>query len=200
MITPSTPSEAQTLLAEHLRLLPAGATCKGLFFRGTLERARVVAPRLVAHAAAGIEERRYIPFFDYPYADYLRLNLACARAMFPAVSTAEGLRRLGATAYDSLLESQVGRVLFGAFAGDFERVVMMGGRGYAVSLNFGKVDVERVATRHVRYRFHDTPAFLETFQVGVVDGGMRACGVTGEVRVTAKDLANALFDITWQPR
>lgn len=186
------------MLEEHLRLLPAGATCKGLFFRGTLERVRLAVPRFEASAAAGIEERRYIPFFDYPYADYLKLNLVCARAIFPAVSTAEGLRRLGATAYDSLLESQVGRVLLGAFGRDFERVVMAGGRGYAVSLSFGKVDVERVTARHVRYRFHDTPAFLDTFQVGVVDGGMRACGVTGEIRVTSKDPGNALFDITWQ--
>jgi uncharacterized protein (TIGR02265 family) len=184
-------------LEEHLRRLPAGASCRGLFFQGTIRHVQRIAPDVDLARAAGLQERRYVSFSNYPYGDFLRLNAAGARIVKPG-RTAEGLRELGVHAYDTLLESQIGKVVLGAFGKSFEYVVMAGARGYAVSLSFGKVEAERVAPQHVRYRFHEMPAFLDTFQRGVVEGAMRACGVTGEVRVTSDDVASAVFDITWQ--
>jgi uncharacterized protein (TIGR02265 family) len=186
-----------TRLDEHLRRLPGGASCKGLFFQGTLRHVRAIAPDLDLPQLAGVREQRYLSFSNYPYGDFLRLNVAAANILKPG-RTADGLRELGSHAYDTLLESQIGKVLLGAFGKSFDYVVMAGARAYAISLNFGKVEAERVAARHVRYHFREMPAFLDTFQRGVVEGGMRASGVTGEVGVTSDDITSAVFDITWQ--
>ena len=185
------------LVEEHLAKLPKGAAGRGHFFQGTLGYVRKFAPDVDLARSAGLADTRYVGFTLYPYADFVRLAVAGARVVKPA-STAEGLRELGAHAYDTLLESQFGRVILGAFGKNFDHVVMAGARAYAVSLNFGKIEVQRVATGHVRYEFREMPAFLETFQRGAFEGGMKACGVEGEVAVTSKDVANATFDIRWR--
>jgi uncharacterized protein (TIGR02265 family) len=183
-------------LEAHLSLLPPNAACKGLYFQDPIERARRIAAVDVA-AVAGVPARRYVPFRDYPYADFLRVLHVAAPVVHRKVSMGEGLRRLGMGAYDALLGSHVGRVILGAFASHFESILLHGQRGYEVSINFGQVTVEWVASRHVRYHFAHMPAFLETFQVGVVEGAMAACKVRGEVLVKVEDLANAALDIQW---
>ncbi|AKF03798.1 DUF2378 family protein [Sandaracinus amylolyticus] len=185
---------------EHVRALPHGASCKGLFFNDPIARLRRVDPRHPILASSEIAGRRYVPFFDYPYADFMRLIVATARAVYPSAPLGEGLRRLGGAGYQALLESQVGKVLFGVFGSSFSQVARVGARGWAVSVSFGRVELEDVGERHIRYHFRDLPAFLETYQVGAVEGAMRACGVEGEVRVDLRDLGDASFDVQWAAR
>ena len=182
---------------EHIRLLPHGAACKGLFFNDPIARLRRVDARHPILDSSEIAGRRYVPFFDYPYSDFMRLLAATARAVYPAAPLGEGLRRLGSAGYQALLESQVGKVLFGVFGSSFEQVARVGARGWAVSVSFGKVELEEVGERHVRYHFRDLPAFLESYQVGVVEGAMSACGVEGELRVHLRDPGNGSFDVRW---
>jgi uncharacterized protein (TIGR02265 family) len=93
--------------------------------------------------------------------------------------------------------SQVGKVLFGVLGTDTRRIMELGARGYKVSLNFGRVEVNGVGTNHLRYHFRNLPAYLETYQVGVVEGAMKASGVEGRVRVKLANLGNGSFDIRW---
>lgn len=183
---------------EHIRLLPDGAACKGLFFNDPIERLRKVAPSHPLLVGSGLAGRRYVPFFDYPYSDFMRLLAGTAQAVYPSVPLGEGLRRLGRAGYEALLRSQVGKVMFGVFGSSFADVVRMGARGWSVSINFGKVDVEVVGPQHVRYRFERLPAFLETYQVGVVEGAMNVCKVQGEILVHLPDPSNGSFDIRWR--
>jgi uncharacterized protein (TIGR02265 family) len=182
---------------DHIRLLAPKAACKGLFFNDPIARLRRAKPDHVLLSQDGIASRRYLPFFDYPYADLMRILAGTAGAVYPELPLGEGLRRLGRTGYEALLESQVGKVIFGIFGRNFESVVKTGARGWAVSINFGKVDVEVVGPNHVRYHFENLPGFLETYQVGIVEGAMNVCGVRGEIGVHLKDLANGSFDIRW---
>lgn len=184
-------------IEEQVRLLPAGAACKGLFFNDPIQRLRRVDPKHALLDAGNAAGRRYVPFFDYPYSDFMRVLGATATAVYPTVPKGEALRRLGRAGYEALLQSQVGKVLFGVFGKSFEQVVKMGARGWAVSISFGKVEVEEVGPQHVRYHFRDLPALLETYQVGIVEGGMNVCGVEGEVRVHLTDPGNGSFDIQW---
>ena len=185
------------VLEEHLRALPSGATCKGLFFHDVLDRLRKSAPSHVLLAPDGLGSRRYLHFFDYSYADYMRVLHGTAAAIFPAVPVGEGLRRLGRSSYPALLNTQIGKVLFGVLGTDTRRILELGARGYQVSLNFGRVEVEVLGTNHLRYQFRSLPAYLETYQVGVVEGAMQACGVEGKVRVKLTNLGNGSFDIRW---
>lgn len=185
-------------LEEQIRLLPPNAACKGLFFNDPIQRLRKVAPDHPLLAPSALAGRRYVPFFDYPYADFIRVLGGVAEAVYPTLPLGEGLRRLGRAGYEALLQSQVGRVIFGVFGRSFEDVVKTGARGWAVSLNFGKVEVEVLGPQHVRYQFAGLPALLETYQVGIVEGAMNVCQVEGEITVHLRDLANGSFDIRWR--
>lgn len=185
-------------LARHLAELPKEAACKGLFFADPIQRMRKVAPAHPLFAEGKVGSRRYVPFLNYPYADFLTLLTEAAKVVHPGVPTGEGLRRLGRAGYEALLESQVGKVLFGVFGRSFEHVVRMGARGWSVSVTFGQVRVEELGPRHVRYHFTDFPAFLETYQVGIVEGGMRACQAKGEVLVRLDSIRSGSFDIRWE--
>lgn len=183
-------------IEEHIARLPAGATCKGLFFNDPIERLRRAAPNHPALASSA--GARHVPFFDYPYADFMRLLAATATVVYPAEPLGEGLRRLGRAGYVALLESHVGKVIFGVFGRSFVDVARMGARGWRVSLSFGRVEIEEPGERRLRYHFHDMPAMLETYQVGVVEGAMAVCGVEGEVTIQLRDLGNASLEVRWR--
>jgi uncharacterized protein (TIGR02265 family) len=185
------------VVEEHVRALPPGATCKGLFFHDLIDQLRKAAPNSSILLPGGLGAQRYVHFFDYPYADYMRMLHATAQAVFPGVPVGEGLRRLGRKTYVALLNSQIGRVIFGVLGDDFLSVIKLGVRGYQVSMNFGRLDTEVIENEHIRYYFRNLPAYLETFQVGVVEGAMQACNVEGRVHVSMTSLSTASFDIRW---
>ncbi len=189
--------EKSVPIEDQIRLLPKNAACKGLYFNDPIQRLRQADPAHPLLAEGAIGSRRIVPFFDYPYADFMRLFAEAARASYPATPLGGPVRRLGRSGYEALLQNQVGKVLFGVFGRDFEQIVKMGARGWAVSVNFGEVRVESVGANHVRYHFQAMPGYLETYQVGIVEGAMNVCGVEGEVEVELRDLANATFDIHW---
>jgi uncharacterized protein (TIGR02265 family) len=187
------------VLEEHVRALPDGATCKGLFFHDIIERLRAGSPNHAMLERDGLASKRYVHFFDYSYADYMRVLHGTAVAVSPGIPVGEGLRRLGRSSYVALLKSQLGRVVFGALGSDMRRVLEMGARAYPMVLNFGKVDVEVLGSDRLRYHFRDLPAFLETYQVGVIEGAMQVCGFEGQVRISIKNLGNAILDVRWWP-
>jgi uncharacterized protein (TIGR02265 family) len=184
-------------LERHLRELPPDATCRGLFFADPIERLGRAQPGHPILRSGEIGGRRYLPFRSYPYADYMRLMHDAARALHPREPVGEGLRRVGRGAYTALLSNQIGRVMFGVFGRSFDQIVRMGARGYGVSVSFGSVRVEERGERHIRYHFEDFPAFIETVQVGIVEGAMDLCEVEGEVRVKMRGLAHGTFDVRW---
>jgi serine/threonine-protein kinase len=185
-------------LDAHLELLPPGATGKGMFFSRLLAIGAAARPASELCAAAGVPERRYIPFRDYPMRDYLRLEVAVAAAVHPAVPLGEGLRRLGWAALDSLLASHVGKTLFGIFGRDVERLLLSAPKAYELTLSFGKVTAEKMTGGKFLLHAHGLPAFLETYQVGVFEGVLRHCRAPGRVRIAlrAGGLADATFEIT----
>ncbi|MBL8682243.1 MAG: DUF2378 family protein [Myxococcales bacterium] len=181
-------------LGAHLALLEPRAACKGLFFSSVIRQRR-------AHGGTSgldaIVERKYLPFLDYSYADYLRLLVDTAAAVSPDGSVGEGARLLGRRAYSAFLGTNAGKVVFGAFSMQFELVMAVAARGWEIGLNFGKVRSERAGPNHFHVSFHGMPALLETHQVGVVEGAMELCGVRGEVLVSVQSLSSATLDVRW---
>lgn len=181
-------------LDAHLALLEPRAACKGLFFASVIRQRR-------AHGGAfgldAIVERKYLPFLDYSYADYLRLLVDTAAKVGSDGSVGDGARLLGRRAYSAFLGTSAGKVVFGAFSMQFELVMGVAARGWEIGLNFGKVRSERVGTNHFHLHFQGMPALLETHQVGVVEGAMELCGVRGEVLVSSRSLSDATLDVRW---
>ncbi|MBZ0231207.1 MAG: DUF2378 family protein [Deltaproteobacteria bacterium] len=181
----------------HVAALPAGATAKGLFLRDPLQRVATAAPGTDLFQLAKVPKRRILPFFDYPYDELMRLLHAAAGVLWPKLPRGEGLRRLGHGAYEALIGHQVGRVIFMVVGNDFSRVAQVGRRGWQVSVSFGKVDYQELGPGHGAYFFKDFPAFLETYQVGVLEGAMRVFRVNGAVSVKLDGLGDGVIEMKW---
>ncbi len=187
--------DAPVELDEHLRRVPNGATVKGMFF---LELQRVaeqagVWPEVLETAA--VAEKRYYNFRDYPMVDNLRITAAVAAHVDPTMPRGDAIRYLGQTAFDVVLGSQIGRALFGAFGRDVEPLFLRGPKAFKLFLGMGEITSEKVAPRVYRVHARNFPAFLETYQVGVIEGVLRHCGAKGTISIALEDLANATIEV-----
>ncbi len=185
-------------LEEHVAALPPGGTVKGMFMRDPISVAAEGDPGADLFARAGLASRRVLPFFDYPYADHMRLLAAASAVRWPDLPLGEGLRRIGQRGYDTLLGHNIGRVIFAAMGRDFGRVVSVGAKGWKVGVSFGEVVYEPLGQRHGAYHMRNLPCFLETYQVGVVEGAMRTCGVVGEVWTRIDSLGEGVLEYWWE--
>jgi serine/threonine-protein kinase len=170
-------------LDAHLALLPPGATCKGMFFNDLLALgAKAGTPSELAEAA-GIPVRRYLGFRDYPMADDLQLTIAVAREVYPTLPLGAALRRIGHRALELVLSSHLGRTLVGAFGTDPEALLLHGAKAYGLLLSFGEVTCTKSGPGELIVRAERLPLFLETYQVGVVEGMLHHARARAEVEV-----------------
>jgi uncharacterized protein (TIGR02265 family) len=175
----------------HVALLPPGAKCKGMFFVDLIKLAATIRSPAELAAMAGVPDRRYVAFRDYPVEDSLRLTAAVAAVVYPKLPPGEGLRRIGRRAFDVVLDSHVGRTVFGAFGADIDLLLLQGYKSYRLLIGVGEVSCEKVAPREFVLRAREMPLFLETYQVGVLEGVLGHCGRTGEVLVEMDGLASS---------
>jgi uncharacterized protein (TIGR02265 family) len=182
-------------LDAHLALLPSGASCKGLFFLDAVRLGTKSRSAAELSLLAGVPERRYIAFRDYPMAENLRLLVAAARCAHPSLPLGQALRRVGQAAFDTVLGSHVGRTVFGVLGDDVERLLLRWPKAYELFYGFGEVTVETSGPGLFTMRARRFPVFLETYQIGVLEGALRDCRARGQVRVALESPADATFEI-----
>ncbi len=185
-------------LDAQIPLLPRDARCKGMFFLDAIEQAARVDPSADVHRLAGLAPRRYLPVLDYPHADWMRLVVAAAGVVNPRGHAGDGLRMLGRRAYDSVFRNPLGKVLFGPLGFNVEQVVAHADLGYRLGLSFGRVRSERLADAHFRVTFEDMPTFLETYNVGVMEGAVEHYGHRPISRVALTGWAKMVLDLRWE--
>jgi serine/threonine-protein kinase len=187
--------DAPVELDEHLRRLPTGATVKGMFFLELQRLAEQASVWPQVLETAGVTDRRYYNFRDYPMVDNLRLTAAVAAHVHPTIARGKAIRHLGQTALDVVLGSQIGRALLGIDGRDLEQLFLRGPRAYKLLLGVGEITSEKVSSDVFRFHAKNFPAFLETYQIGVIEGVLRHCGKTGQVRIALDDVANAMLEV-----
>ena len=187
-------------LDAHLKALPAKATGKGIYFADLFKLAEGKLSAEDLAQRAGVPHRRYVAFMDYPYADLLKLTLEVGKVAYPKLPLGDAVRLMGRRAYVTMLSSHAGRVLLMSIDHDVERVFLISPKAYKLVLNFGRFQSERIAERHVRINFSGFPGFLETYQVGVVEGVFEHFKIRGEVTLALTDIANGAFDVVWHPK
>jgi uncharacterized protein (TIGR02265 family) len=189
--------EAPVDLEAHVALVKPGATLRGFFVTDAITRARAAEPRVNLHAIAKVAPRRYLPFLSYDYREYLRLLHAAAGVISPSIPRGEALRRLAWSTYDTFIGTPVGKIIFDMMGRDVAGVLSQASRGYSVSVNFGEVTSQTMGTRYVLVRYRNMPSFLETTQVGVIEGAVKHCGAEPDVQIELMDLANADLHVRW---
>src|SRR5262245_30888699 len=100
-------------LSRYLAIVPEDESTKDMYFIGILEAVNKSAPGRETQLTEGLENRRFVPFQDYPMRDRMRFWVNAAKALYPRVPTREGLRRLGWLAFPSMKAQFVGKVVFG---------------------------------------------------------------------------------------
>lgn len=176
--------------------VPAEASTKGMFFNRCLSLARDHDEDALLRAA-GIEMRRFVPFAEYPWAQFVRLSVVVANAIASGDTTA-GLREIGCALFVEYADSLVGQVTFGVLRTNADRVIGLGAKAWNLTGIPGRVHAESVGDRHYRYHFVDYPAeFTETIAIGVLEGALRSCGEIPRLSFARADLMNSVIDIRW---
>ncbi|RKH48800.1 DUF2378 family protein [Corallococcus sp. AB050B] len=119
-------------------------TARGMFFLGVLETVRTGAgEEAVANCRAVTEDRRFVGFFNYPVATFLKLSQVAARVLSPRWGGFdEALRQMGMQATRSFLESAVGRTFLLLSAGDPRKLVTNLPSGYQMAVSYGERTVD----------------------------------------------------------
>ncbi|WP_171415807.1 DUF2378 family protein [Corallococcus exercitus] len=119
-------------------------TARGMFFLGVLESVRTgVGEDAVATCRAVTDERRFVGFFNYPVASFLKLSQVAARLLSPRWGGFdEALRQMGMQATRSFLESAVGRTFLLLAAGDARKLVTNLPSGYQMAVSYGERSVD----------------------------------------------------------
>lgn len=119
-------------------------TARGMFFLGVLETVRSgVGEEAVSTCWSAIDERRFVGFFNYPVASFLKLAQVAARLLAPRWGgTDEALRQMGMQATRSFLESAVGRTFLLLAAENPRKLVSNLPSGYQMAVSYGERSIE----------------------------------------------------------
>jgi uncharacterized protein (TIGR02265 family) len=189
--------DAPVDLEAHVQRLHPRATVKGLFFADLVATVSRRVPGLDVIALAGLPSRRYLPFIDYPCADWLRLKIAASELLFPRVPRGVAMRRLGRMAFPAFMESRAGRLMFELAAPRIEDALARAPQAYAVISNAGVVEFERPAPRTADIVFVGFPGFLETYQVGIVEGVCAHYSANVTIEIALRTIADGTIRVRW---
>ncbi len=166
-----------------VRACPASATARGTFFQfvaDAVSKAQGSAPQKLYE---GVEGRRWISWNSYPLTDFMRLAVNASRLLYPKEPLGQGLRRMGWLAFPSFTATMAGRVVAYAFGDDVDAVLQAIPKAYPVSLSHASAKARRLGNRHWEVGLRDVYNFADTYQLGVIEGVLRAREFTPEVRI-----------------
>jgi uncharacterized protein (TIGR02265 family) len=180
----------------YLRAIPEGALIKGYFgatIAAAAKQRRVVLP----HAA-----EKYLPFLEYSLVEHDRLLLDAARGFWPDIPVRQALRKLGRAAVQSLLETTFGKALLGGLTqpDTVMRALASLARAYATTLSkpTGTAEVVETGDWSAIFRVRDAWIFVDSQQVGILEGLFRACGVRAKILMALESPASGEFSCTWE--
>lgn len=172
--------------------VPADATMSGMFLAAVVSAASSAGHRLPSARAS------YTAFRKYPMREHCVIMVEAARAIWPAHSMREGLRRLGRGAPRALMTSMLGRVVLGSVEGPAEIVRAMA-RAYPLNSSPGSLEVGDAGPGRVVVRLRDIHHFLDSHHVGVFEGVLRHAGVEGgHVRLASLSRSDADLSCEWR--
>jgi uncharacterized protein (TIGR02265 family) len=149
---PATSGPVAPSLDELLTLATPMDTCRGMFFNGLLEAVRVLGgeeARARCFAAAG--EKKFVDFFSYPVADFMRALFTAAELLGPRLGGRDAvMRQLGRRATEDFLHSTVGRTMMALAGTDPHRLLASFPSSYRASLSYGERSVEKLGDRKAR--------------------------------------------------
>ncbi|PTL79456.1 TIGR02265 family protein [Vitiosangium sp. GDMCC 1.1324] len=123
-----------------------------MFFNGLLDAVRALGGEEIrARCFAASGEKRFVDFFSYPVADFLKGLFTAVELLGPKHGGADAvLRQLGRRATGDFLQSTVGKTMMALAGTDPQRLLASFPSAYRASLSYGERFVERVGDRQVK--------------------------------------------------
>jgi uncharacterized protein (TIGR02265 family) len=179
-----------------IRAVPASAVIKGMYSAAIAVEAKRRGLTLT-HAG-----EKYVPFLDYPMRDHLNLLVEAARMFSPELSLRRSLRKLGRGAVGVLLSSTLGRAVLGGLTQPetTARAILGITRAYATALGKPTPQAELKETGETSciLRLSDFWLFLDSHQIGILEGMGRSCGVRIEVEVALESSSKGELACSWE--
>ncbi|HEY2515138.1 MAG TPA: DUF2378 family protein [Polyangiaceae bacterium] len=179
-----------------LRSIPAGALIKGMFPGALAAEARRRGIPLPTAAD------KYLPFYEYPLRDHMRLVVDAARGFWPELHVRQGLRKVGRAAVTAFTQTTFGKAVLGGFnqPETMARALSSMVRAFGTSLSKPTPHLEVVQTADTTcvLRFRDAWLLLDCHQVGIIEGYCHACGVRPDVKVAVISPSSADFLVSWE--
>ena len=187
-------------LEQRVALATPSDMVRGVYFLGTLDAVRgLVGEAGVRQCLEVGGEARFVEFFNYPVANYLRMNEVAARVMGPECGGwAEAQRRLGRRATVDMMRSAAGRALQLVSRGETRQVVSTLPSAYRAAVNYGERTVawEGPNRSRVIMRRDFMPCAYHEGVLRAALEGMKARQV--EVRGLRMGVLDAEYLITWE--
>jgi uncharacterized protein (TIGR02265 family) len=181
--------------------VPQTALIKGFFIDSFEKLILKERPELKGKLYEGLARNSYSPLKTYWRGEIMRAEAQFSTLAYPDVATREALRRSGRLIYPSFLGSLIGRVVLVAlFAGDVDAVLKAGPKMFSAMTNFGKVDAVRMGERHWQYRYNDYYSWLDSGDVGVIEGLLMHYGMEPNITVASDGPFDVCMDIQWSPK
>jgi uncharacterized protein (TIGR02265 family) len=178
-----------------VRAVPPHHTIKGAFVASNATLAAAEWSTLEKKLLNPPKGAKYLPFSDYPLADYLRVTDAAARRKYPKVSSREAHRQLSRNTFDVFSQTTLGRVTMSMVTNPnaallkyqdiFNRMVS-GARVVVTEKSPNALDLE----------FRDYYSTQEAIY-GVIEGVVLAYRQAPQVVLLAKGRGNFLASVEW---
>lgn len=188
------PLDADALIAA----VPPTALMKGFFVEQFEKLVLAERPELKGKLYEGMPRDGYHALRSYQRSEIMRVEMHFSKLMFPDASPREALRRASHRVYPAFLTSLLGRVVLNSLLrDDVESVLGVGPRMMAAVVNFGSVSAARVGDRHWRYHYKDYYSWLDSGDLGVIEGLLQHYKLTPVLEVAMPSLFEMWLDIRW---
>ena len=174
----------------RLAVVPPDAVIRGMFLQ-------VLLDAFSQELKAKIRARRYVAFKNYPMREYVEL-LALSAENNRAQRPAEHMRRLGRLIYPNYVKTLSGSAIFAVAGRDYGRVIEASPTAYKVGLAPASITIKRLESNHAQVELRNVFNLPDFHQVGIWEGAMKVCGVSGAIKTRVIDFGATDFDIRWQ--
>jgi uncharacterized protein (TIGR02265 family) len=174
--------------------IPKANTVKGMFFSRHVAQLGDEFAKLASRLEAPPRFGRYVPFSDYPQADYMRVSSAVAVKIYPRLGLREAMRRLGRDDFSVFGESTIGKVIL-AVVGD-AKAALLKTPGIYMKMAPGDwtVSGEELDQHSVRIEFFPAYGAWE-YQLGQLEGVVLKYGTGPTTVITELPGRRLRFDV-----
>jgi len=173
------------------RMDAAGVRIRGMFMQGLVDEC--------AKKRLPLGLGPYILFKDYEVAEHLKLLSAAADALHPGVPRRRAFMLLGRSAYTTMTETMIGKVVFGVLGRDIRRVTRLVGKAYEIGGRGVTAKLIDMGDDWSHVRIEGAIGLVDNYHVGAFEGVLQTCGLTGTVHCKLHDTGGELFT-TWRPQ